>query len=127
VPRRILYAIYGASVRYGYRPGRVLWLLAALLILVIASLMIPAGRATMRTTDPYGDVYSASGVLRNTGGAAQGASAPRPDSCGDGQVRCFSPVFYAIGTQSLAFPRRSRFSADSRHGPRHPRPRRCKL
>lgn len=102
-PRRILHGIYGTSVRYGYRPGRVLWLLAALLILVIVSLKIPAGQATLRATDSAGDVYSTAGLLRsagaNTANTAAPAGAPaRTDACGNGQVRCFSPVLYAIDT-----------------------------
>lgn len=103
LPRRMLHAIYGTSVRYGYRPGRVLWLLAVLLILVVASLKVPAGQATLRATDAAGDVYSASGLLRTAAAnnAVPGQSArrdPRRDPCGDGQIRCFSPVLYAIDT-----------------------------
>jgi hypothetical protein len=111
VPRRILDEFYGTSVKYGYRPGRVLWLLAVLLILVIASLDVPAGQATLRATDAAGDVYSTTGLLRDVGGAAGGpaqAAVPAnpgirpdtraPDACGDGQIRCFSPVLYAIDT-----------------------------
>jgi len=99
-PRRVLHGIYGTSVRYGYRPGRVLWLLAALLILVIVSLKIPAGQATLRATDAAGDVYSTTGLLRDAGAdaPAAAAAAARPDACGDGQIRCFSPVLYAIDT-----------------------------
>jgi hypothetical protein len=134
VPRRILDEFYGTTVKYGYQPGRVLWLLAVLLILVVVSLNIPAGRATLRGTDAAGDVYSTGGLLRDVGGAAgdparapagpasavsgpgappgggpAGTAAgpanlgPRPDTrppdvCGDGQIRCFSPVLYAIDT-----------------------------
>ena len=48
--RRALDGVFGLTVAYGYRPGRVLWLLAALLILVLASLELPAAQATLRAT-----------------------------------------------------------------------------
>ena len=101
-PRRAIDAIY-ATVGYGYRPSRVLWLLAALLVLVAASLELPASQATLRATNGNGDVYSTGGLLTPSAGAvAPGAGArrrsPRADSCGDGEVRCFSPVLYAIDT-----------------------------
>jgi hypothetical protein len=92
-PRRALDAAYGASVGYGYRPGRVLWLLVVLLALVTASLATPAGQATLRATTPAGVVYTTSGLLRPGGGPV-----PHADACGDGQVRCFEPVLYAIDT-----------------------------
>ena len=101
-PRRAIDAIY-ATIGYGYRPSRVLWLLAALLVLVAASLELPASQATLRATNGNGDVYSTSGLLTPSAGAvapgpgARGSS-PRADSCGDGEVRCFSPVLYAIDT-----------------------------
>ena len=101
-PRRAIDAIY-ATVGYGYRPSRVLWLLAVLLVLVAASLELPASQATLRATTGNGDVYSTGGLLTPSAGAvAPGAGArsrsPRADSCGDGEVRCFSPVLYAIDT-----------------------------
>jgi hypothetical protein len=46
-PRRAIDAVY-FMIGYGYRPSRMLWLLAALLILVIASLEVPANQATLR-------------------------------------------------------------------------------
>ena len=101
-PRRAVDALY-ATIGYGYRPARVLWLLAALLILVAVSLTLPAGRATMRATTSSGDIYTATGPLSTTPTAAasspprHGATA-RADSCGDGAVRCFSPALYAIDT-----------------------------
>jgi hypothetical protein len=123
VPRQLVDSIYGATVGYGYRPERVLWLLAALLILVIVSLHVPTGQDTLRASDAAGDVYSTSGLLRSAGSAAATpAASPLPsqatsgtsaatghgrtahqktspaDPCGDGQVRCFSPVLYAIDT-----------------------------
>ena len=100
-PRRVIDAIY-ATVGYGYRPSRVLWLLAALLVLVAVSLEVPASQATLRATNGNGDVYATSGLLITS----VGPPAPNPrqgtslhtDPCGDGEVRCFSPVLYAIDT-----------------------------
>jgi hypothetical protein len=125
-PRRALDAVYGVSVGYGYRPGRVLWLLAGLLVIVVVSLEIPATQATLRATDSAGGLYATSGPLTSTGAAAaqpQASATPAPaatsapaaspararrvnssrgpsqaDSCGGGEVRCFSPVLYAIDT-----------------------------
>jgi hypothetical protein len=101
-PVRAVDAVYG-TIGYGYRPTRVLWVLAVLLVLVTASLILPAGQATLRATDSNGDVYATSGLMRAAARPAAPApgttgSSPRADSCGDGQVRCFSPVLYAIDT-----------------------------
>jgi hypothetical protein len=109
--RRGLDAAYGASVGYGYRPGRVLWLLAALLVLVTASLELPAGQATMRATTSTGSVYTTKGPLPTASEASTPGPPPAPhlatptvtatqgsDPCGDGQVRCFSPALYAVDT-----------------------------
>jgi hypothetical protein len=100
--RRALDAIY-AIIGYGYRPSRVLWLLAALLVLVTVTLELPASKATLRANNGNGDVYATSGLLSTPGGpvapsSPTPASSPRPDACGDGEVRCFSPVLYAIDT-----------------------------
>jgi hypothetical protein len=100
-PRRAIEAVY-ATIGYGYRPSRVLWLLATLLVLVAASLELPASQATLRATNGNGDVYATSGLIPSAGPAAVGSSAPgsspRADACGNGEVRCFSPVLYAIDT-----------------------------
>jgi hypothetical protein len=101
-PRRAIDGVY-AIIGYGYRPSRVLWLLAALLVLVVVSLEVPASQATLWATNGNGDVYATSGLLITSAGpAASGPGTPRnstrPDSCGDGEVRCFSPVLYAIDT-----------------------------
>jgi hypothetical protein len=101
-PRRAIEAIY-ATVGYGYRPSRVLWLLAALLVLVAASLELPASQATLRATNGNGDVYATSGLLTTSAGpltqnSNQQGTSLRTDPCGDGEVRCFSPVLYAIDT-----------------------------
>jgi hypothetical protein len=92
-PRRALDAAY-AVIGYGYRPQRVLWMLAGLLVLTAATLALPQAQATLRANNGNGQVYTTTGPL-----TAQAAAAPpAADSCGDGQVRCFSPVLYAIDT-----------------------------
>jgi hypothetical protein len=102
-PRRAADAVY-ATIGYGYRPSRVLWALAVLLVLVIISLEVPAAQATLRANNGNGAVYATSGLLilparPAAPRPAPGSSAPaRTDSCGDGEVRCFSPVLYAIDT-----------------------------
>jgi hypothetical protein len=91
---------YSITVGYGHRPGRVLWLLAVLLALVIASLEYSATQATMRATTPAGLVFSTHGPAPGAGlggGLAQ-IPAARSDACGGGEVRCFNPVLYAIDT-----------------------------
>ena len=101
-PQRVIEAVY-ATIGYGYRPSRVLWLLAALLVLVAVSLEVPASQATLRATNGNGDVYSTSGLLATSSVPAASSSmahstSPQADSCGDGEVRCFSPMLYAIDT-----------------------------
>jgi hypothetical protein len=103
-PRRAVDAIY-AAIGYGYRPTRVLWALAMLLVLVLASLELPATQATLRATNGNGDVYGIHGLVMTSSRASPNPSAPaaraRPagsDACGDGEVRCFSPVLFAIDT-----------------------------
>jgi hypothetical protein len=101
-PRRALDAIY-ATIGYGYRPARVLWLLAALLVLVTASLELPASQATLRATNGNGDVYATSGLLTPSAPSTALGQVPRrgslhADACGDGEVRCFSPLLYAVDT-----------------------------
>lgn len=105
LPRRTLDTAYSLAVGYGYRPARVLWLIAVLLILVAISLQIPGAQAAMRTTTATGLIYTTKGPLQPqaTPGVAetapgQGAPELRTHACGDGQVRCFSPVLYAIDT-----------------------------
>jgi hypothetical protein len=98
--KRILDLLY-ASVGYGYRPTRVLWLLAALLVLVACSLEIPAVQATLRANNGNGIVFTTAGALPDSPHLASRTgsnSSPQLDVCGDGQVRCFSPVLYAIDT-----------------------------
>ena len=98
--RRVRDAAYSATVGYGYRPGRVLWLLAILLILVTGSLEVPAAQNAMRATTPAGMAYSTRGPVPATGAGslASHSQVSHVDACGNGQVRCFSPVLYAIDT-----------------------------
>ena len=101
-PQRAIDAIY-STIGYRYRPSHVLWLLAVLLVPVAASLELRASQATLRATNGNGDVYSTSGALvaaanRAAPGPGSGSNPLRADACGDGEVRCFSPVLYAIDT-----------------------------
>jgi hypothetical protein len=106
LPRRALDTAHSVTVSYGYRPARVLWLLAILLILVTGSLLIPGTRAAMRATTTAGTVYTTQGPLRPRGVVRPASdtqlaasSPPRAaDACGNGQVRCFNAVLYAIDT-----------------------------
>jgi hypothetical protein len=104
--RGLIDYLYGVTVGYGYRPGRVLWLLAALLVMVYGMLLMPGVQATLRATDPRGNVYAADGRLVTVeaadpspdGTAVESRLTHRPDACGDGQVRCFDPLFYTVDT-----------------------------
>ena len=105
--RRTLDRVYSGSVGYGYRPARVLWLICILLILVVISLELPAGQATLRTTTSQGAVYTTSGPLRvartttkptTPAGPRATSNSATTDPCGNGRVRCFNPVLYTIDT-----------------------------
>jgi hypothetical protein len=95
-PRRAVDSLY-ALIGYGYRPTRVLWALAILLLAVLVTLEIPASRATLRATNGNGNIYSLGGAVMVSGEPAA-AQPAHPDACGDGAVRCFSPVLYTIDT-----------------------------
>jgi hypothetical protein len=106
-PRNIVDALHGWVVGYGYRPSRTVWLLLALLVAVAASLYVPDVRSTLRATDARGNAYAVDGRLVTVGppdadtvptDAVPSAQRPRPDACGDGQIRCFNPVLYAVDT-----------------------------
>ncbi|WP_440104478.1 hypothetical protein [Streptosporangium sp. H16] len=109
-PRRLVRnardLLYGLTVGYGYRPGRVLWLLGALLALVGVMMLSPAVQETLRATDPRGNVYAVDGRLVTVddvaapadGTATAAGRGARPGPCGDGQVRCFDPLFYTVDT-----------------------------
>ena len=89
--RNLLDWVYGWTVGYGYRPSRVLWLLVALLVLVSATLAVPAVQQTMRASDE-GVVFTVDGPLNPDDDADD------IDPCGGGRVRCFNPVLYAVDT-----------------------------
>jgi hypothetical protein len=87
--------LYGRTVGYGYRPGRVLAALVILLGLTFAAVHTPQIVNTLRSADQSAVVYTVNGPL--VPGPAASAS-PRPDRCGNGDVRCFSPALFAIDT-----------------------------
>jgi hypothetical protein len=103
LPRRLLDTAYSLTVSYGYRPGRVLWLLAILLVLVTASLQMRAPQSAMRATIA-GIVDTTQGPIpsRTAGPPSPGTGSASPESagpaCGDGQVRCFNSFLYAFDT-----------------------------
>jgi hypothetical protein len=94
------------SFGYGYRPWRALWMLISLLLLVLVTVNAPATRDAMRASDAQGDVYAPTGIVVTTTSSSATPStfadradvAPRADSCGDGQVRCFDSFFFAVDT-----------------------------
>jgi hypothetical protein len=83
--------VFDWTVGYGYRPGRVLWLLAALLALVTATLSVPAVQESLRASDE-GVVFTIHGPVTVDNPAVA------VDPCGGGRVRCFSPLLYAVDT-----------------------------
>jgi hypothetical protein len=121
LPRRALDTAFDVTVRYGYRPGRVLWLLAVLVALVTGSLLLPGPLATMRAT-VSGTVYTTHGLLPAPGAAAArrpgtaGVPQTTADACGNGEVLCFNPVLYAIDTviPVISLSQRSTWHPDAR-------------
>jgi len=95
-PRRAVDAVYSV-IGYGYRPTRVLWALAILLLAVLVTLELPGSQHALRATNGNGDVFGVSGQVMVAGHSAADPTA-HVDVCGDGEVRCFSPVLYAIDT-----------------------------
>ena len=123
LPRRALDAAFDITVSYGYRPGRVLWLLALLVILVTGSLLVPATQAAMRAASSSGTVYTPQGTFRAQEGASTPTSAlvtagpaQATDACGEGQVLCFNPLLYAIDTviPLVSLDQRSTWHPDAR-------------
>ncbi len=83
-----------------------LWLLSALLVSVAIMMLNPTVQQTLRASDPRGNVYAVDGRLVTVDAvgaledrtATPARQAPRPGPCGDGQVRCFDPLFYTVDT-----------------------------
>jgi hypothetical protein len=91
--RSTLDGLYGLTVGYGYRPGRVLWFILLLLTLVSVSLSLPGVEATMRASDE-GEVFSTTHLVSSDDAEPPDFNGP----CGDGRLRCFNPVLYAVDT-----------------------------
>jgi hypothetical protein len=101
VVNRILNLCYDVTVRFGYRPGRVVWAIIVLLAAVAISSAVPANQAAMRATSPGDVVYTPHGAGQPSGLATTPAAqhdAAIVDACGEGKVRCYNPVFYAVDT-----------------------------
>jgi hypothetical protein len=122
LPRRALDAAFSATVSYGYRPGRVLWLLAVLIILVTVTLRLPGAQSAMRASSSA-IVYTPQGAIRAP--AADGTTTHDPvaatpaqtdDACGGGQVLCFNPLLYAFDTviPLISLDQRSTWHPDAR-------------
>ncbi len=123
LPRRALDAAFSVTVSYGYRPVRVLWLLAILVILVTGTLLLPGPQMAMRATSSS-TVYTPQGAIRTPGVASTttgdpGTTTPTQattDACGGGQVVCFNPLLYAIDTviPLVSLDQRSTWHPDAR-------------
>jgi hypothetical protein len=98
--RRALDLTFSATVGYGYRPARVLWLLAILLAAVTLSLELPAAQATLRAAGPDNVVLTTTGTSAeaNTSSTPSAQTPLEGGGCAGGQVRCFNPLFYAMDT-----------------------------
>lgn len=83
--------VAAVTIGHGYRPGRMLGLLLLLLVLVTVSVTLPFGQSTMRAADTRGIVYTTDGPLNTVDRDGR-------DACGNGQVRCFHAVLYAVDT-----------------------------
>lgn len=124
LPRRALDAAFDVTVSYGYRPGRVLWLLALLVILVTCSLLLPGPQSAMRAASSSGTVYTPQGAFHPSGTSSAastdlGNTGPvkaAADACGEGQVLCFNPLLYAIDTvvPLVSLDQRSTWRPDAR-------------
>lgn len=117
-PRRSLNTFHRLTIGYGYQPARVLWLLAALLVLVTGSLLVPAAQASLRAATQSGGVYTTHGPLRSASQSPVVMGGSGTDACGGGEVRCFNAVLYAIDTvvPLVSLDQRSTWYPDS-HAP----------
>jgi hypothetical protein len=86
--------VFDRTVGYGYRTGRAIGLLVALIAMTAVALALPAATTAMRASDNDGTVYTPDGPLPSPTSPAT----PSPDACGDGAVRCYQPLLLAIDT-----------------------------
>ncbi len=86
--RRLLDVANQYATGYGYRPQRTLYLMAALIVAVSLTLHPTGWQHLMRAADPAGTVFTPTGA----------ATATVHGRCGQGSVRCFNPVLYAVDT-----------------------------
>lgn len=90
--RRIREWVLDRSVGYGYRPGRAGALLLGLVATTAILLSLPAADHVVRATDPAGRLYGPDGQ------ALDPLSGATVEPCGDGRVRCFNALLYAVDT-----------------------------
>jgi len=97
--RMVSTRLVGELIGYGYRPGRVVYILAVLTAALGMLLAQPAVQLEMRSVDPQGSVYTVAGPLNDEPTSTtphREAKVSMP--CGDGRVRCFNPAAYAFET-----------------------------
>ncbi len=78
---------------YGYRPGRSVLALLAVLLAVFIPLAFPMVRESMTASTAFGPTYAAGGP---TAKELELATVKINDRCGDGTVRCFNALVYAV-------------------------------
>jgi hypothetical protein len=102
--RRLLDWLYDRVLGFGYRPGRVLYVLAAMIGLFALALALPGADRAFRATDSAGNSYTPTGRLVTVVphvpepdvGVVPSEQSYRADPCDDGMIRCFRPLSYAI-------------------------------
>jgi hypothetical protein len=96
-PWRLLYDyLQDVTVRYGFRPQRALALLLVLIAAVAVSLTPTSSRHALVATDPTGTTYFATGKQRSVNTTAPLRQPSGDAAFGDGAVRSFDPLLYAI-------------------------------
>ena len=95
LPRAAWALTLDGLVGFGFRPARVIYILASLTTILAIALAQPAQEVEMRSVDPQGVVFTVSGPLVRQGSDENGVVY---GVCGGGQVRCFNPVSFAVET-----------------------------
>lgn len=80
--------LWDKLTRYGFQPWRVVVLMAVLILGLTGLLSFTTPREALRAEGASGVTYEPDGPV--------GARGPGAEPCGDGDVRCFRPVFYAV-------------------------------